>query len=72
MTAIPCLPPARSPGSTGTRESGADPDLWLYRERTIGMLRRYQRLSVEVGRPAIPSGTGILSHASDLVSRRYV
>jgi hypothetical protein len=27
-----------------------DPDLWLYRERTIALLRRYLRLSIEVGR----------------------
>lgn len=32
----------------------ADPDLWLYRDRTIGILRRYLRLAVEVGRlPAL-------------------
>ena len=36
--------------------TGHDPDLWLYRERTLGMLRRYQRLSVEVGR--LPSLLG--------------
>ena len=36
--------------------NGRDPDLWLYRERTLGMLRRYQRLSVEVGR--LPSLLG--------------
>ncbi|MGH9536864.1 MAG: hypothetical protein ACRD3H_03015, partial [Terriglobales bacterium] len=35
---------------------GSDPDLWLYRERTVGMLRRYLRLSVEVGR--LPSLLG--------------
>jgi len=35
---------------------GSDPDLWLYRERTLGMLRRYHRLSVEVGR--LPSLLG--------------
>jgi hypothetical protein len=29
---------------------GADPDLWLYRKRTVGLLRRYMRLSIEVGR----------------------
>ena len=34
----------------------SDPDLWLYRERTLGMLRRYHRLSVEVGR--LPSLLG--------------
>jgi predicted DNA-binding protein (UPF0251 family) len=33
-----------------------DPDLWLYRDRTLGMLRRYLRLSVEVGR--LPSLLG--------------
>ena len=32
----------------------ADPDLWLYRDRTIAILRRYLRLAVEVGRlPAL-------------------
>ena len=31
-------------------------DLWLYRERTVMMLRRYMRLSVEVGR--LPSLLG--------------
>lgn len=36
--------------SEADHRSGPDPDLWLYRERTLGMLRRYQRLSVEVGR----------------------
>lgn len=35
---------------------GEDPDLWLYRDRTIAMLRRYARLSVEVGR--LPSLLG--------------
>jgi hypothetical protein len=31
-----------------------DPDLWLYRDRTIAILRRYLRLAVEVGRlPAL-------------------
>ncbi|HXM24147.1 MAG TPA: hypothetical protein VN948_23025 [Terriglobales bacterium] len=29
---------------------GGDPDLWLYRDRTVGLLRRYMRLSIEVGR----------------------
>lgn len=32
----------------------ADPSLWLYRDRTIAILRRYLRLAVEVGRlPAL-------------------
>ncbi len=43
--------------SAETQElGGADPDLWLYRDRTIGMLRRYYRLSIEVGR--LPSLLG--------------
>jgi len=35
---------------------GHDPGLWLYRDRTVGMLRRYLRLSIEVGR--LPSLLG--------------
>jgi DNA-directed RNA polymerase specialized sigma24 family protein len=38
------------------RVRGTDPDLWLYRERTVGMLRRYLRISIEVGR--LPSLLG--------------
>jgi hypothetical protein len=33
-----------------------DSDLWLYRERTIALLRRYLRISIEVGR--LPSILG--------------
>jgi hypothetical protein len=45
------------PGAAVTdNPSGADPDLWLYRERTVGMLRRYLRISIEVGR--LPSLLG--------------
>jgi len=39
-----------------TRVSTTDPDLWLYRDRTVGMLRRYLRLAIEVGR--LPSLLG--------------
>jgi hypothetical protein len=48
-----------------TRESPApvedipapgDPDLWLYRRRTVGLLRKYMRISIEVGR--LPSLLG--------------
>jgi len=35
---------------------GENPDLWLYRARTVGMLKRCARLSVEVGR--LPSLLG--------------
>src|SRR5579884_2466550 len=37
-------------------EAGRDPDLWLYRERTIALLKRYLRFSIEVGR--LPSLLG--------------
>jgi hypothetical protein len=33
-----------------------DPDFWLYRDRTVALLRRYMRLSIEVGR--LPSLLG--------------
>jgi len=40
--AIPVDVPMQGPGG--------DPDLWLYRDRTVALLRRYMRLSIEVGR----------------------
>jgi DNA-directed RNA polymerase specialized sigma24 family protein len=59
MTVIPCAPRNAAIPRKSDRESEGptrDPDLWLYREPTLGMLRRYQRLSVEVGR--LPSLLG--------------
>jgi hypothetical protein len=65
MTALPCLPsplllpvnPESLPfQQRSVIQSGHDPDLWLYRERTLGILRRYQRLSIESGR--LPSLLG--------------
>jgi hypothetical protein len=47
---------------------GSDPDLWLYRDRTPGMLRRYNRLSVEVGR--LPSLLGREVFRSKVTSYR--
>jgi hypothetical protein len=35
---------------------GSDPDLWLYRRRTVALLRKYMRISIEVGR--LPSLLG--------------
>jgi hypothetical protein len=46
----------RSHGSHASPVPGRDPDLWLYRDRTLGLLRRYLQLSVEVGR--LPSLLG--------------
>jgi len=37
-------------------EPGSNPDLWLYRDRTMALLWRYVRLAVEVGR--LPSLLG--------------
>ena len=37
-------------------ESGSNPDLWIYRKRTEKLLRKYFRMSVEVGR--LPSILG--------------
>lgn len=37
-------------------EDSSDPDLWLYRDRCVGLLKRYVRLAVEIGR--LPSLLG--------------
>jgi hypothetical protein len=36
--------------------SDRNPDLWMYRKRTVGLLRRYMRFSLETGR--LPSFVG--------------
>jgi len=56
--AIPEAPAQESPEpsaeetaiSSDTQAPGGDPDLWLYRGRTVALLRRFLRLSIEVGR----------------------
>ena len=45
-----------------------DPDLWLYRERTTALLRRYLRISIEVGR--LPSLLGRELFRSKVTSYR--
>lgn len=45
-----------------------DPDLWLYRGRTIALLKRYLRLSIEVGR--LPSLLGRELFRSKVTSYR--
>ncbi len=42
--------------SADSTDAGSNPDLWLYRDRTVALLRRYMRLSIEVGR--LPSLLG--------------
>ena len=49
-------------------EIGRDPDLWLYRERTIALLKRYLRISIEVGR--LPSILGRELFRSKVTSYR--
>jgi hypothetical protein len=51
------------PDDAGLNEAGLEddpldrnPDLWLYRKRTAGLLRRYMRISIETGR--LPSLVG--------------
>ena len=48
--------------------SGEDPDLWLYRERTAALLKRYLRISIEVGR--LPSILGRELFRSKVTSYR--
>src|SRR3954466_5744485 len=47
---------------------GANPDLCLYRERTIALLKRYLRISIEVGR--LPSILGRELFRSKVTSYR--
>jgi hypothetical protein len=49
-------PRSSSESSTAPRNTEVAPDLWLYRQHTIALLRRYFRLSVELGR--LPSLLG--------------
>ncbi|MFZ0774590.1 MAG: hypothetical protein WCA49_09145 [Candidatus Sulfotelmatobacter sp.] len=52
------FPAQKADFDEGRPETALDrnPDLWLYRERTVGLLRRYMRLSLEAGR--LPSVVG--------------
>jgi hypothetical protein len=47
---------------------GSDPSIWLYRERTVALLRRYLRISIEVGR--LPSLLGRELFRSKVTSYR--
>ena len=49
-------------------DPGRNPDLWLYRERTIAMLKRYLRISIQVGR--LPSILGRELFRSKVTSYR--
>lgn len=67
MTERPCIPSPETPMETGARtvywddfqletDLDFDPELWLYRERTAALLRRYLQSSIEIGR--LPSLLG--------------
>ena len=64
------IPLAWSPASVdAVMDCGSnDPDIWLYRGRTVGLLRKYMRMSVEVGR--LPSLLGRELFRSRLSSYR--
>src|SRR5215467_16112389 len=65
-------PPSAVPLVAGTEFEAApvprNPELWLYRERTIALLRRYLRISIEVGR--LPSLLGRELFRSKVTSYR--
>ncbi len=58
LTCSETIPERRKKAGCQTGEAlpVEDPDTWLYRDRTIAMLRRYLRISIEVGR--LPSLLG--------------
>lgn len=56
------------PSTFEEQDTGANPDLWLYRERTMALLRRYLRVSIEVGR--LPSLLGRELFRSKVTSYR--
>ena len=45
-----------NPDQFESESTSYDPELWLYREKTVALLKRYLRMSVEVGR--LPSLLG--------------
>lgn len=62
------IPPDENNGDSLRMDIGRDPDLWLYRERTIALLKRYLRISIEVGR--LPSILGRELFRSKVTSYR--
>jgi hypothetical protein len=57
-----------APESVPDGVQGVNPNLWLYRERTVALLRRYLRISIEVGR--LPSILGRELFRSKVTSYR--
>ena len=53
---VMCVPGSMRNNFQALPQSYTESELWLYRDRTTGLLRRYLRMSVEVGR--LPSLLG--------------
>ncbi|HJS98636.1 MAG TPA: sigma factor-like helix-turn-helix DNA-binding protein [Terriglobales bacterium] len=51
-----CSHPLQKAAKGGAPACDLDPGLWIYRQRTAGVLQRYFRLSLEIGR--LPSVLG--------------
>ena len=66
--------PSWSPASVDAVENTTtyNPDLWLYRPRTVAILKRYMRMSVEVGRLPSLLGREIFRSQDFLVSGRHI
>src|SRR5438874_11185776 len=62
-----CIPGPRDRWQESTG-SYTEAELWLYRDRTMGLLRRYLRISIEVGR--LPSLLGRELFRSKVTSYR--
>ena len=62
------VPPLVADAAPEATAVGRNPELWLYRERTIALLRRYLRISIEVGR--LPSLLGRELFRSKVTSYR--
>src|SRR5256885_15471512 len=60
--------PFTSDAPASASMNGGNPDMWLYRERTIALLKRYLRISMEVGR--LPSILGRELFRSKVTSYR--
>jgi hypothetical protein len=50
----------------------SNPDLWLYRQQTVALLRRYLPLSIKVVRTPSPLGAGVFSDSSNALRGFYV
>src|SRR5256714_4091677 len=64
----PALPICAIPESEAAGPVSRNAEMWLYRERTVALLRRYLRISIEVGR--LPSLLGRELFRSKVTSYR--